>query len=126
LPQIQVWINNDDPANVEKIVATLDKEMQAHKAEKLKAFVIFMTDDGKALAPKLTALEQKTGAHSICMAYLSPKSQYAREYKVNPSPQVKNTFMLYREKEIRSNEVNLVLDDKGVATLDKDVAGILK
>jgi hypothetical protein len=125
LPQIQVWINNDDPANVEKLVKSLNDSMLANKDKRLKAFFIFVDDTGK-IEPKLAAIAEKTKSDAVCLAYLSARDHGVRAYKVNVEPAVKNTIMLYRNRTIVSNHVNIVADEKGLATLNAAVNELLK
>lgn len=126
MPQIQVWINNDDPANVEKLVKTLNDAMASHKDQKLKAFMIFLSDDKKAMESKLTAIADKTKSQDICLAYISPKDEAIEAYKVNVDPSVKNTVMVYKRKRITTKEVNLVADEKGMKTLQAAIDDVLK
>ena len=126
MPQIQVWINNDDPANVEKLVKTLNDAMISNKDKRLKAFFIFVDDSGSKIEPKLTAIAEKTKSEAVCLAYLSSKDHGVRAYKVKVDPEVKNTIMLYRNKTIISNHVNVVADEKGLATLSAAVSDLLK
>jgi hypothetical protein len=126
LPQIQVWINNDDPANVEKLVKTLNDAVVANKSKNLKAFFIFVDENGKKHAPKLEALAAKTKSNDIALAYLSPSNEAVKAYKVNLDPAVKNTVMVYRRKRVTSTTVNLVADEKGLAGLKTAISEILK
>ena len=126
MPQIQVWINNDKPENVAKIVKTLDDLETAHKDQKLKTFVIFVTEDSKAAETQLTEISEKQKANNICLAYIEPANEAVGYYKVNLDPQIKNTVMLYRRKTIQAKQVNLVADEKGHAELTKNVDEMLK
>jgi hypothetical protein len=126
LPQIQVWINNDDSANVEKLVKTLNDAVVGHKDKKLKAFFIFLDENGKSNAPKLAALADKLKSQDLALAYLSPKDEAIRAYKVNLDPSVKNTVMLYRQRRITSKYVNLQADEKGLAQLGSAITDLTK
>ncbi|MFI5385455.1 MAG: hypothetical protein ACHQ50_04965 [Fimbriimonadales bacterium] len=126
VPQVQVWINNDDPTNVDKLTKSLDEAILVNKNARFMAFVIFVTDGGKLIEPLLTSIEARTGAHNIALAYLGTKNYGVSDYKVNLAPEVKNTIMVYRDKRIVAKEVNLLADDKGLATLKADIAKITK
>jgi hypothetical protein len=126
LPQIQVWINNDDPSNVEKLVKTLNDSMIANKDKRLKAFFIFVDETGDKISPKLTSIAEKTKADAVCLAYLSSKDHGIRAYRINVDPEVKNTVMLYRSKTVTSKHVNLVADEKGLAALNASISDLLK
>lgn len=124
MPQIQVWINKDDSNNVAKLVKQLNGAMLANKDKKLKAFFIFLGDE--KLSPALTAIAEKANANDVCLAYLSPKDEAIKAYKVNLDPAVKNTVMLYKRRTVTSKIVNLVADEKGSAQLDSAIADLLK
>ncbi len=126
MPQIQVWINNDNPDNVAKIVKTLDDAVIAHKDEKLKAFVIFVTDDSKTAETNLTELADKQKANEIALAYIEPKNEAVEYYKINLDAAVKNTVMMYRHKVVTAKQVNVVADDKGLAELQANIAALVK
>jgi hypothetical protein len=126
LPQIQVWINNDDPANVEKLVKTLNDAITENKEKRLKAVFVFVDDKGKSLEPRLTALAEKLKAPDLMLTYLSSKDEGVADYKVNLDPTVKNTVMIYRNRRITSKHVNLVADEKGLETLKASIAEVVK
>jgi hypothetical protein len=126
LPQIQVWINNDDAANVEKLVKTLNDAMVDNKDKRLKAFFIFVDESGDKVEPKLTALAEKAKSDAVCLTYLSSKDRGVRAYKINVDAEVKNTVLLYRNKTIVSKHVNLVADEKGLSTLKTSIDELLK
>ncbi len=126
VPQVQVWINNDDPKNVNAIVKELNAGIAANKSKRFMAFAIFVTPAGKTVEPFLSAIEKETGAHDIALAYISPQSRSLNAYKVNIAPEVKNTLMFYVDKRVVVKEVNLVADEQGIATMKADIAKITK
>ena len=126
MPQIQVWINNDDSANVEKLVKTLNDAVIANKAKYLKAFFIFVDPTGKKIEPKLADIAKRTNCNDVALAYLSPKDSAVKAYKVNLDPSVKNTVMLYRDRTVTSTKVNLVADGKGLADLKAAIKTLVK
>lgn len=107
MPQIQVWINHDNEANVAKLVKTLNDAVVSKRAKKLKAFFIFVDKDGASLEPKLVALADKLKTPDVALAYLGPDNEAVGDYKINLDPKVKNTVMLYRMREIKWQHVNL-------------------
>ena len=126
MPQIQVWINNDSPSNVEKIVKTLDDAVIAHKSEQLRAFVIFVTTDSKKAQVDLAAIADKVKANDVGLAYIEPTNEAVSDYKINLDASVKNTVMMYRHKKITSKQVNLVADEKGLADIQAGVKEAIK
>src|SRR5205085_11032276 len=64
LPQVQVWVNADNPENVEAIAKLLNDESASKKAAKLQTFLIFVTDGKDAsLKERLEKLGQKAGGN---------------------------------------------------------------
>ncbi len=126
MPQIQVWINNDDSANIEKLVKTLNDAVIANKAKYLKAFFIFVDPTGKKIEPRLAAIAKKTNSNDVALAYLSPKDDAVKAYKVNLDPSIKNTVMLYRDRTVTFKKANLVADEKGLADLKSAIKALVK
>lgn len=126
MPQIQVWINNDTPSNVEKLVKTLNDAVVDNKEKRLKGFFIFVDPSGKKIEPKLEAIASKTKSNDVCLAYLPPKDGAVTAYKINLDPAVKNTVMLYRDRTVVVKKVNLVADEKGLAELKTAIGTLLK
>lgn len=121
MPQIQVWINKDSDANVEKLVKTLNQAGVAKKAKKLKVFFIFVDKTGTAIEPHLTALANKENAQDLALAYLAPDHEAVTDYKINLQPQVRNTVMLYRNRMITWKRVNVQAKDADLADLTKAI-----
>jgi len=119
LPQIQVWINNDKPENVEQFVRTLNDAMKAKSDKKLKAFFIFVDNRGKKIESELTALAEKTKANDVCLTYLAPDHEGVGLYKINVAPEVKNTVFLYRNRKVRFKEVNFEANKEGLDKLSR-------
>jgi hypothetical protein len=126
LPQIQVWINNDKPENVEKLVKTLNEAMVANKNKKLKIFAIFLDGSKEKMEPMLTKLAEKAKAPDMSLTYISPKDDAIKAYKINLDPEVKNTVLLYRDRTVTANIVNLVADEKGLDALSKSITDLVK
>lgn len=125
MPQIQVWINNDNPENVEKLVKLLNDSVKANKDARLKAFFIFVTKDTAKAETDLAALADKAKANDIALAYIEPTNEAVDYYKVNLTPEVKNTVMMYRHKVVTAKQVNVIADEKGIESLRKDIADLV-
>ena len=104
------------------LVRTLNETVLANRASELKAFVIFVSDDAKSIEPRLARLAEKTGANDIALAYISQSDRALEAYKITLAPEVKNTVMLYRNKQVTSKFVNLAADGKGIASLKSAIA----
>jgi hypothetical protein len=121
LPQVQVWINNDETKNIVAVARLLEKEMEAKKASDLKAFVIVLTDTPDETARLLSAVAERIGTKNVGLAYLSKKDAAVSDYKVNVAADVKNTVFVYRDMKVRDKFVNLKTDEPGLAELAKAI-----
>jgi protocatechuate 3,4-dioxygenase beta subunit len=128
-PAVQVWINDDSPENVAKIASELEKVMEHHGAKTFKAFVIDVNPKGlpsKAVAQQLQNLAEKNHLKNVAFTYLSsPKDEAVAEYKINTSPEIRNTVLVYVNRKVAKNFVNLKADDAGLQALDEAVGEIL-
>jgi len=120
LPAVQVWVNNDDEANVMAIAKSLSSEVKASKAD-LKAFVIKLSNcDACVTATKEMA--GKASLDNIAMAYLPSKDKAIQNYKVNTDASVKNTVFVYRDRKVVAKFVNLKADKAGLGELHAAIA----
>lgn len=126
LPQVQVWINGDSVDNYGPIAKMLQGAMEAHKDQKLKAFMIVMVDPSKSaqVAGGLEHTAGKLGLKDVAVAYLPTNDEAVTNYQVNTSKDVKNTIFVYRDRTVKSKFVNLKADEKGLGDLKKAIAGI--
>ncbi|MCW5942705.1 MAG: hypothetical protein KIS66_10765 [Fimbriimonadaceae bacterium] len=126
LPQVQVWVNGDDHANVAAVATALEGAVKANKSKKLQAFVIVLTDAAnKAKTAKMISdWSASAGATNIHMAYLLKTDEAVGAYKVNTSADVKNTIMVYKNREITNTFVNLHADKTGLGQLNAAIAKI--
>ncbi|MBV6458519.1 MAG: hypothetical protein HONBIEJF_01649 [Fimbriimonadaceae bacterium] len=127
LPQVQVWINGDGVENYGPIAKLLQNAMEAHKDQKLKAFMIVMVEPGKAsqIAGGLEHTAAKLGLKDVAVAYLPTNDEAVSNYQVNTSKDVKNTIFVYRDRTVKSKFVNLKSDASGLGDLKKAIAGIV-
>ncbi|MCL6624750.1 MAG: hypothetical protein K6T17_09075 [Fimbriimonadales bacterium] len=127
---MQVWVNTDDLTNVGKIAQALESAMKKYQAKEFKAFVIFMNlekKDASTLSQTLTNLAEKYGLSQVALTYLSPQdSRSIQAYRVNASPEVKNTIFVYVNKKVTAKFVNLVADEKGLASLESAIGEVAK
>lgn len=100
--------------------------MVSNSEKSLKAFVIFLSDDKKKMETDLSAIAKKLNANEISLAYLSPKSNAIKDYKINMDPVVHNTVMIYRNRRVTANFVNLGSDDKSMKALKDAIAETVK
>ncbi|HMS54669.1 MAG TPA: hypothetical protein PKA27_04655 [Fimbriimonadaceae bacterium] len=128
LPQVQVWVNGDSGSNVQAIASNLQANMKAHSGAKLKAFVIFLTDEGKSkdTANAIEGMSKKVEASDVAMAWLGKGDKAVEDYKVNTSAEIKNTVFIYKDRQVKAKFVNFKADKKGLAELDAAISAITK
>jgi len=120
LPAVQVWVNNDDDANVMGIAKSLSAEVGASKVD-LKAFVIKLSSCD-ACVTSTKDLAAKGKFENIAMAYLPNKDTAVKNYKVNTDASVKNTVFVYRDRKVVAKFVNLKADKAGLGDLHAAIA----
>lgn len=126
-PQVQVWVNGDDSANVGKIVSTLNKAMEANKAKEFKAMVVILAPAGKKGAyvsmvkGMISNLKQPTA-----VSVLEKNEDAVSAYKINTSAEVKNTVLVYKNWKVAETMTNLKADEAGVKSLNAAIAKIAK
>ena len=129
-PAVQVWVNNDDPRNVEQIATTLEKVAKANSAKKFKAFVVFINpnkEQDSKLNKQLSDLAAKDKFQNVALAYLpGPDAEAVKEYEINTGPSVKNTVFVYKARKVNAKFVNLTADKKGEDTLQAAIKDVLK
>lgn len=126
LPQVQVWVNGDDQTNVAAVATALEDAVKANKSKKLQAFVIVLTDAANkaSVAKTIADWSAKAGASNVHMAYLLKTDAAVSAYKVNTSADVKNTIMVYKNREVTNTFVNLRGDKSGLGQLNGAIAKI--
>lgn len=119
-PAVQVWNNGDAGENISKIAKVLNGEVADSKAE-FKAFVINLvsTPDCEQAAKDMAA---KLPYQNIAITILPADNSAVKNYKVNVSPEVKNTVFVYRNKKVVAKFVNFQATDKGVEELRAAIA----
>jgi hypothetical protein len=115
-PAVQVWVNGDDPKNVAEITKWLSSAVTKYNKAEFKAFVIVLTD-GKA--PVAAIATQKTENDNVHIAYLNKSDGAVSRYKFNED--AKNTVIVYKDKKVTANFVNLKADKAGLETLSEAV-----
>ena len=127
-PQVQVWVNGDDHENISAITKLLNDSMKQNQKAELKAFVVIMLDSAPAadFEAKITKYAEKSGFDNVSITYLTKDNEAVANYKVNTSPDVKNTVFVYKDKIVASKFVNLKADEKGLAALSASIKGIVK
>lgn len=119
-PVVAAFINGD-ATKASKLVADLQKMVDARKSKGLRSFVVFMS------GPEAKDTIQKIGAEqkiSIPLVFLpkGTKESDIASYKINPNTQ--NTILLWHGAKVQSNFVNV--DAQKLPELEKAVDAMLK
>lgn len=121
-PQVQVWVNGDDKANVVAIAKTLSAEMKEHQKQEFKALVVVLADASKMSAAEAMVKEtaKLPGTKGVGMAVLAKNDEAVKAYNVNTAADVKNTIFVYKNWKVANTFVNLKAADsaKLVAAID--------
>ncbi|MGC4047762.1 MAG: hypothetical protein QM758_28545 [Armatimonas sp.] len=127
-PQVQVWVNGDNPQNVKQIASTLATAMDSYKAKEFKAMVVFVAEnpgDGK-LPITLKQLAKDIKSDKVALSIVGRDDDSLSNYKINLAPSVKNTVLVYKNWQIADKMVNLNADEKGKTALNTAIAKITK
>ncbi len=119
-PVVAAFVNGD-ATKASKLVADLQKIVDAHKDQKLRSFVVFMGGPEQKDAILKIAAENKT---SIPLTFLpkGTKESDIAAYNINPS--AKNTVLLWKGMAVKSNFVDV--DSKKTDEITKAVDAMLK
>lgn len=93
-PQIQVWVNGDDEANVLALIRQLSEIVKENEAEEMKAFVIVVSHC-EMCVEKAERLGEEAGVDNVAVAFIGADHQAIEDYKINL--EAKNTVMFYRD-----------------------------
>ncbi len=108
-PQVQVWVNGDDMANVLEIAKVLDSSMSTYKKSEFKGLVVVVADkahQGK-ISEALKAAAKKPGLSQVGMAVIDKENEAVGNYKINLDSSVKNTVFVYKNWKVTNSFVNL-------------------
>ena len=127
-PQVQVWINGDSAQNVVGIAKTLGAAMKTHQNKEFKALVVFLTTPKTASSVRamVTQAAKNPELKGVGMALLDSSNEAVQAYKINTSPDVKNTVFAYKNWQVAQTFVNLKADGAGAEKLDSVISRIAK
>ena len=127
-PQVQVWINGDNDANVSGIAKTLGVAMDKYKNKEFKALVVFVTNNPSdtKLADKLKTVAKATKSEKVGMAIIGKSDSAIEDYKINTNADIKNTVLVYKNKSVTTSMVNLKADANGLKSLNAAIESINK
>ncbi|MDR3689575.1 MAG: hypothetical protein P4L46_09370 [Fimbriimonas sp.] len=120
-PAVQVWVNGDKIGNVAKIADALEGAIKMEGPSKLKGFVVFIKPTGESDAKiqnLLRMVANQCHLQHVGLLFVDGSANEAvGEYKINTAASVKNTVIVYRDRKVSANFVNLVGDDGGIKAL---------
>jgi hypothetical protein len=127
-PQVQVWVNNDDPKNVTALARDLSKAMTTYQGKEFKALVVFITTPATAAKTEATVREiaKSPDVKNVAMAVVDSKHEAVTNYSINTAANVKNTVFAYKDWTVANTFVNLTGDAKGLGALNTAIAKVAK
>lgn len=127
-PQVQVWVNGDDPQNVTALAGNLSKAMQTYKGTEFKALVVVLTDAAhqKQAEAMVTKAAKMPALKGVGMAVIDKSNEAVEAYRINTGADVKNTVFAYKNWKVADTFVNLKADDAGLAKLNTAISQIAK
>lgn len=123
-PQVMVWVNHESEANILALQKELGKQVTAHAGKELKAFVVNLTNC-EGCVTKMDAWT-KAWSPNVGLAHISSGDKAVEAWKVNISTKVKNTVLVYKDRKVVANFVNMTPDAKGLAELRAAIAKATK
>ncbi len=123
-PAVQAWVHPSEKADVVAALAkTLSANVNAHKAADLKGFMIMLTMC-QACEGKASKFAEGSKIENLGIATLGVDNAALKAYKVNPSSDVKNTVIVYKDKKVAAKFVNLTDSKEDLAKLEAAIAGV--
>jgi hypothetical protein len=121
-PVVAAFVNGD-VSKADKLVADLQKIVDAHKAQGLKSFIVFMSGPETKDAIQKLATEKKT---TIPLVFLpkGTKEEDIAAYKINPK--VENTVLIWKGMDVKGNFVDVDAAGAKTADVQKAVDVMLK
>lgn len=128
LPAVQAWFNpHADAAEVMAIAKVVEEEVEK-KPSNLKGFMIMLSNcaacEGKAKNLAIDA--EKKGLDKVAFAYINSKDESIANYKINTDDKVKNTIMVYKNRQVVAKFVNLKNSPAELARLRSALASAAK
>lgn len=128
-PAAQAWVHGEDMKVVGKLIHELQESMDNNKDKEFKAMMVMVLDNEGQKAKAKEQLKdtiEKSGGKDVAVALVTKDHEAVKQYKINLSPDVKNTVIFYKNRKIVNNLVNLKLNTEGCSGLCEHVAALLK
>jgi protocatechuate 3,4-dioxygenase beta subunit len=123
IPAVQVWVNGDSMDNVGQIAEALDGLVKKEGPAKLKAFVVFIKPDSVSaddFSAQLKAGAEQHSLENVAYTYVGSNDKAIARYKINTAFDVKNTVLVYRDRKVVANYVNVMGGDAPALTKLQD------
>jgi hypothetical protein len=88
---------NDDLA---KVIKEVDGLVEKNKAKDMKAFVVVLSEDAEAVAPKLEALAKKEGIKNVPLTTFDGAAG-PEDYKISKDAEL--TVLMWNKSEVKTN-----------------------
>lgn len=123
LPAVQVWLNNQDPATALAITKSVNGAVKKSKTN-LKGFVLHVVKDNasKTKAKSAAKSAEAAGLVNVAVATVEPSNEAIANYKINLKPEMKNTILVYKKRQIVASLVNITSSPADIARLEKALA----
>lgn len=114
-------MGQDTPANAVAFAKVLQAATQTHSKQGFKAFILLRPGD------KAEAELVKLNAPNVGVAILDGEgAEGLKLYKISSDPKVKNTVLVYKDRTVVANFVNLDATGAGAKTLSEAIAKMLR
>jgi len=109
---VLIWLNNDDFKSLASLSESLESQSQKRGLRQFRVFVMYMNPNGlptKEVERKLQEVADKASLKNVALTYVpSPKDPgTSAAYRINPSPDVRNTFMVYKKRMVIEKQTNV-------------------
>lgn len=124
-PMVQVWVHHDSEANVVALQKALSGSVKSNSAKEFKAFFINVTDSEKCV--DLTNTWAKGWSDNVALAHVPADHSSVKAYKINVTDEkVKNTVIVYKNKQVSAKFVNLEANTAGLKKLNEAISAVTK
>jgi hypothetical protein len=111
--------------NLASLVKQVDEQVAKNEKQKMAAFVVLLSEDADAAAPKLEELAKKQGIKHVPLTIFDGESGPSG-YKIAKDADV--TVLLWKDQEVKANHAfkKGELNAKGVTAIVTDTSKILQ
>lgn len=122
-PAVMVWVNTDDTENITRLSRALSTGVNNN--EDLKAFMIFMANC-EMCVESFQQIGKETRYTNIGMAHVMKTDAAVKNYKINTDSSVKNTVLVYKNRQVVEKFVNFEATPENVQKLNAAIAKVVQ